>query len=938
MEKTEVTRQAVASLPTRLPAQMTATIGRAEEIAALVALLCQEETRLLTLTGPGGVGKTRLGLEVARAMREEFPDGVFFVSLAPLREQGQVLLAIAQAVGIEEAGGVALERRLHEYLSNKHCLLLLDNFEHVLSAAHLVADLLAHAPRMTIIATSREMLHLYGEREIVVPPLALPQLIDPVSALPGASMTLFAERARAVRSNFTIDDGNWRVVAEICVQLDGLPLAIELAAARVKLLTPQAILARLSSRLNLLTGGARDLPERQQTLRNTLNWSYDLLNEVEQLFFRRLGVFVGSWTFEAAEFVTGDAQLDPLHLLTSLVDKSLVRVVEDTPTETRFVLLETIREYALDCLDQRNEREETQRKHATFYLSLAESAGPSLRGAGQQEALQCLDREAANLWAALRWSIERDASEIALRLASALHEYLPLRSSLNEERQWFEAVLRLESTSVASVPRARVLYGAGTLAVIRSDLAQARTRLIESRDIARQVGDRHTLALALGALAQLELYPGNYAAARALVEEGWQATDEVNDKWCRGILHCIYGNIASKQGDFATAQTRYALSLMQLRELGDRRKQAETLVNLGSMMNLRGKLKTSHYLYSKGLRLFEEVNDRWGQLACLNCMASALWMQGEYTRARTCFEDGLALAARLGDRAERAAALTGLGQIALCQNEQAQAARYLKDALHLAREINHAQDLVMALCGLGDLARLQEDWSGAVAYYRQGLKLAKTTGDKLAMISLLYGLGDAARGQHSNVLACSQLKQSLHLAWEIGNHSTLAAGLEALAWLCAQMNQPEHGVLLLGAAHNLRETLQTPLPPAHQAGYVRGLTTLKAAIGMQAFDECWAHGRSLLLEQVMALAVARVHVAETETPVREQAVSIPYNLTARELDVLRLLAEGHADSRIARLLVISPRTVNTHLRSIYAKLGVSSRSAATRIAIEQKLV
>ncbi len=838
---------------------------------------------------------------------------------------------------------------MHEYLNNKHCLLLLDNFEHILPAASFVAELLAHAPRLTILASSREMLHIYGEREIVVPPLALPQLSEREVTVTGAAMTLFVERARAVKLAFALNDENRRAVAEICVQLDGLPLAIELAAARIKLLSPQAILARLSSRLNLLTGGARDLPTRQQTLRNTLDWSYDLLNEDEQRFFRRLGSFIGSWTFEAAEAIAGEEQLDPLYLLTSLVDKSLVRLVEETPSGARFLLLETIREYALECLTRHGERETTRHRHAIFYLSLAEAVEPDLQGAGQRAGLQCLDREAANIWAALHWAIERREVTTALRMASALREYLPLRSSLSDGRQWLEEVLAiereyldevlaLESTRETSILCARILYSAGILARMHSDLELAKTRLMESREIAQRVEDQHTLALALGALAQLELYPGNYVAARSLVEEGLQAAEGPNDKWCRGILHRIYGSIASKQGDFTTAQTRYALSLMLLREVGDRRNEAETLINLGSMMRLRGKLKTSHYLYKKGLQLFQEIGDRWGQLTCLNCMGEALWVQGDYARARTCFEEGLALAAQLGDRAEQATAQTGLGQIALCLGEPVQAAQHLKEALHITRELHYMQGLAMALCGLGDLERLRGEWASATAYYTQGLELVKTTNDRLMLISLLYGLGDAQRGQHDDAQACAQLKRSLHLAWEIGNHVALTAGIEALAWLCVQAGQPERGALLLGAAHNLRENLQTPLAPVYQKGYARDLAALKLAIGPQAFSETWAEGRSLLLKQVMAMPVAQVYIAATKTREHEPASTTPYNLTARELDVLRLLAEGHVDARIAQRLVVSPRTVNTHLRSIYAKLGVSTRSAATRMAIERKLV
>lgn len=303
---------------------MTATIGRAREIAGMAALLRQEEIRLVTLTGPGGVGKTRLSLEVARTLQEDFADGVFFTSLAPLREQGQVLLALSQTLGIEENSSPELEKHLHEYTGNKHCLLLLDNFEHLPSDTGLVAALLADTTRLKILVSSREILHVYGEHEIVVSPLALPERKGAEIVSENAAMALFIERAQAVKATLSLDEEQRRAIGEICVQLDGLPLAIELTAARCKLLTPQAVLMRLHHRLSLLTGGARDLPARQQTLRNILDWSYDLLNSSEQRFFRQFGVFVGTWTFEAVAAVAREETLNALAMLTSLALSELL--------------------------------------------------------------------------------------------------------------------------------------------------------------------------------------------------------------------------------------------------------------------------------------------------------------------------------------------------------------------------------------------------------------------------------------------------------------------------------------------------------------------------------------------------------------------------------------------------------------------------------------
>ncbi len=917
-----------------LPAQMNKTIGREREIVVLSALLQQDDVRLLTLVGPGGVGKTRLALEVAQV--SDFEDGVFFVQLAPLQNYTQVVATIAQALAIEESPHML--ERLRAYIRDKQLLLMLDNFEHVQEASIQVAELLALAPQLKVLVTSREVLHIYGEHEREVPPLALPTSTERSLAdkLP-AAVELFIARAQAVKPAFTLTNENTRDVLEICIQLDGLPLAIELAAARIKLLAPSVLLARLQSRLQLLVGGARNLAPRQQTLRNTLDWSYNLLTAAEKYLFRQLGVLLGDWTLEAAEALAPTREGDDTPtLLSSLVDKSLVRVATEASVETRFFLLETIREYALDCLDKHEERAQAQRRHAFFYIQVAEKVEPHLYDSTQQEWLWRLDQEASNVRQAMCWVIEQREGTAGLRLASALARTLQLRLSLTEGYNWLEMVLALDTYEQTKALRARVLYGAGSMASTHNNFERAQARLQESIELATEVGDKRTQALAIGALALVSLHQGKHEVARALAEQGLQIHVETNDIWCRGILHSISGHIASKQCDFKAAQVRYRLGLGLLRRTGDLRSQADVLMNVGNTMRRRGKLVTAHFLYQKGLRLYEEVEDRLGQVACLSGMGETLCAQGCYVDAQKNLEDCLALATRLGTGRERALALFGLGQLASCQGNITGAARYLKESLRLARELGYSSGVALALWCMGDLALQQGYYATAKAHYEQGLTLTRTLEDRVTTICILCGLSYVAIAQQNYEQAGIQIRQAINLAGQIGDMLGLALALEAFSHLCGQAGLPERAVQFLATADALREGLSAPLAQAYRQRREQEIDEYTIQIGENAFAENWSVGRNMSLTHTQGM-IANIRITGPASS-KEATESYPAGLTPREVDVLRLLASGMTDAHIAQKLVLSPRTVNTHLRSIYAKLAVSSRSAATRFAVENNLV
>jgi predicted ATPase/class 3 adenylate cyclase len=462
-----------------LPLQPTPLVGREKEVAEVCDLLRGEETRLLTFTGPGGIGKTRVALQAAADLLDDFPDGTFFAPLATLTQAELFFSTVAETLGVQETGEQPLDESLKDYLKERRLLLVLDNFEQVLGAAPTVTELLAAAPGLKVLATSRAPLGLYGEHEYDVPPLSVPDvrhLPDLKVLSQYEAVRLFIERAKAAKADFEVTDESAPAVAEICVRLDGLPLAIELAAARIKMLPPNALLHRLGSSLKLLTGGARDLPERQRTLRATIEWSFALLDEGEQVLFGRLAVFSGGRTLEAIEGICdaeGDLAVDTFEGVSSLLDKSLLRQEEGPGGEPRFVMLETVHEFAREKLKESAEAEEIKRIHAQYFLTLAEEAYTELKGANQLQWLEKLEAEHDNMRAALSWALEHKQVELALRLGSALWWFWWMRGHNSEGRRWLEQALAMDGRGSPEV-RAMALAGAGALASEQGDLDRAK--------------------------------------------------------------------------------------------------------------------------------------------------------------------------------------------------------------------------------------------------------------------------------------------------------------------------------------------------------------------------------------------------------------------------------------------------------------------------------
>jgi len=672
-----------------LPIPPDPLLGRDEAVAALADLLIGG-ARLITLTGPGGVGKTRLGLATARAVATHFADGaVCFVPLASLRDHRLVPSAIVGALGLREAAGDGPLEALRVHLADRLLLLVLDNFEHVAPAAPLLAEFLAACPRLAILATSRAPLHLQGERRYTVPPLVTPDpatlpTLDALARSP--AVALFVRQGQAAVPGFALSEANATTIAAICRRLDGLPLAIELAAARVRTLSPAALLTRLAQALPLLTGGARDLPERHQALRATLDWSHDLLHQGEQVVFRRLAVFAGGCTLEAAAVCgTGEPlAVELLDWLGALLDQHLIQRTippDDEEDEPRFTMLETVREYALERLARepagQGEADATRRRHAAYYLALGEEAEPHLAGERQMPWLARLAREHDNLRAALDWSLGEGSEPLAaLRLAAAIWRFWLTRGYADEGRRWLgRALAAAPAVEATASVRAKALAAAGALAHSQGDYAGAAASTEESLILWRALEDRVGIAGALGTLAMVHKSRGDYAGATRLFEEAlarWRALGQ--DLKVSMTLNNL-GATAYDQGDFARFEGYVAESLIIKRTLGEQQGIAIALFNLGEGARSRGDFARARTLLAESLAYFRAQGSTPRIAHVLHSLGVVAQGQGDEQAAHAALTESLALFRALGDRSGIALCLEGWALTASARGEDPRAAR-----------------------------------------------------------------------------------------------------------------------------------------------------------------------------------------------------------------------------------------------------------------------
>jgi predicted ATPase/class 3 adenylate cyclase/DNA-binding CsgD family transcriptional regulator len=883
-----------------LPVQLTSFVGREAQMHEVRQLLA--DNRLVTLTGAGGVGKTRLAIQVAAELAGEFGGGVWCVDLAPITDPDLVPVTVARALGLPDQPGRSTMDTLLRFVRDRQMLVVLDNCEHLLDAcADLVVALLSGAPGVTVLATSREPIGMTGEVTWRVPSLSVAD----------EAIELFVDRARLVQTGFTVTGVNAAAVAEICGRLDGMPLAIELAAARVRALSPADILDGLRDRFRLLTGGSRTAVRRQQTLRASVDWSHALLTEPERVLFRRLAVFLGGFDLDAAQAVAGGGDVERyqvLDLLTLLVDKSLV-VAENTEGRMRYRLLETVRQYALEKLAESGEADAVRARHRDYYTALAALLdAPADRD--YEQRIEQAETEIDNLRAAFAWSRENSDVELALALASSLQPLWQARGRLREGLVWFDAALAdvdAQHPEVAAGVRARALADRAGLAVwvgAADSLDQAQQALA----IAREVDDPALLARALTACGVVAGYSAELA--RAYFAEAIGLARALDDRWRLSQILAWQATAAGVAGDPIAARAPAEEGRDLAEAIGDRFVSRQCRWCLGMAQLYQGDLVGAAAQFGELVAEAQAAHDGLVEVNSLGGQGAVLACQGDVAAARAAADAAIEAAAELGGF------YAAMGYAALVSAAEAAGdAATLRDATEAWRSLR----------ALPNMPAVQRALSAAAALALGDLVAARRWADEAVTAATGYFLSVALLTRARVAIAQGEPEQgdrdahdALACAADVEAYLPIHDILEFLARLAGDAGSHREAARLFGAAHVIRERIGAVRYKIFDGGYKASVAALRDAMGKKDFDSGWAEGAAMSLEE--AIAYAQRGRGERKRPTSGWGA-----LTPAERDVVRLVSEGLGNKDIATRLFVSPRTVQAHLTHVYTKLGLTSR-------------
>ncbi len=792
-------------------------IGREQDVKEVCTLLQRTDVRLVTLLGVGGIGKTSLAMSVAQQMQPHFPDGGSFISLASITDPALVLPTCAKELGLEESQSLSLVGQLMATLRDKQVLLVLDNFEQVGPAARDVIDLLAACPGLKVLVTSRAVLHLQIEHEFHVPPLEFPDLAQQMTAedlLHYPSIALFTERVRTMLPDFPITESNLRTIAEICIRLDGLPLAIELAAPRIKALSPQGLLERLPRRFEILKSMLQTLPERQKTLHKSMTWSYDLLDADEKWLFRRLAIFLGGGTLETIEELFSertDQSLDALSILLSLLDQSMLQRKEiSSRGNIRFTMLETVRDYGLEGLHQEGEFEEVQRTHALYYLSLVEKAQTYFKGPQQAEWLLILDAELGNLRSAFQWFTDHKEGILALRFCEAFGNFCGLHGYWSEEQRTLQMVLDLSETSEPTAIRARVLRRAAHLAYRLRDLPTAHAWFEESVRLSRQFSDQYNLVGALSGLGRLQRRENDISSARTSFEECVTVARAYGDTWVLANALESFGSFTYKQGDVTKARSLLQESIALSRTLGDKESLARELTTLVLIELASDHLPQAETLAKESFRLAKELGTKPLTALALDSLVEVALFRGQYERAQKLVDERIALAQTFGDTPTILKKRLILGEIAVAQGDDPSwVMPLIQESLAFFRQQADHANMSVALGILGDIELARENFEQAKIFYQEALSFYVRMGDKKPVTKHLIRMAKLSKKR-------GQIQCVVHIL-------------------------------------SVTEIWHSPLPPVLRNEYDRMVGWLRTQIGETAFREMQSQEHAMTLEQLLSL-------------------------------------------------------------------------------------